>query len=68
MGCRRTHFGEWLQSVLELVAAILETVLARNPLVVVGGEAGKADGRVLELKEEELVDEDEGSEELEMEE
>ena len=56
------HFGEWLHSVvLELVVS-LETVLRRKPLDVVGGEAGEADDRALDLNKD---DEESG---LEMEE
>ena len=60
------HFGEWLQSVLELVVN-LDNGHGRKPLAVVGGKAGKADDIVLELKDGVLVDEDEESG-LEMEE
>ena len=60
------HFGEWLQSVLELVVN-LDNGHGRKPLSVVRGKAGKADDIVLELKDEVLVDEDEESG-LEMEE
>ena len=42
--CLRIHFGECLHSP--------DIVLGRKPLAVVGGEAGKAEDGVLNLKEE----------------
>ena len=44
-----------------MLAVSSETALGRKPLAVVGVEAGKADGRVLEFKEEVLVAEDDES-------